>query len=85
MIELTWYPLCTRTSETRPNTQCNNVEGHKDAVCIAVMPKNIGLVYIPVMSSKVAVLAGIYGESDNSLTLNVNINKAIRSHFRITE
>ena len=52
-------PLCTRTSETMPNTQCLNVEGHKDAVCIIVVPKNIGLVYIPVMSSKVAVLAGI--------------------------
>ena len=53
------------------------MEGHKDAVCIVVVPKNIGLVYIPVMSSKVSVLAGIYGECGNSPILNVNINKPI--------
>ena len=61
------------------------MEEHKDAVCIVVMPKNIGLVYSPFMPSKVAVLAGIYGECGNSSTLNVNINKPIHSHFRIIE
>ena len=85
MIELTWYRLCTGTSETTPNTRCVNMEKRKDAVCIVVVPKNIGLVYISAMFSKVAVLAGIYGECGNSPTLNVNINKPIRLYFRIIE
>ena len=57
------------------------MEVNKDAVCVVVLPK-IGLVYIPGMSSKEAVLAGIYGMCENSLTLNVNLNKPIRLHFR---
>ena len=61
------------------------MEVHKDAVCIVVVLKNTGLVYTPVIRSKDAVLAGIYEKCGNSPTLNVNINRLIRSHFRITE
>ena len=57
------------------------MELNKDAVCVVVVPK-IGLVYIPGMQSKEAVLAGIYRKCGNSPTLNVNINKSIRSDFR---
>ena len=60
------------------------MEVNKDAVCVVVVPK-IGLVYIPGMPSKEAVLAGIYRKCRNSLILNVNINKSICSHFRIIE
>ena len=60
------------------------MEINKDAVCIVVMPK-IGLVYIPGMPSKEAVLVGIYRKCGNSPTVNVNINKSIHSHFRTTE
>ena len=56
----------------------------KDIVCVVVVPK-IGLVYIPGMLSKEALLVGIYRKCRNSPTLNVNINKSIRSHFRTTE
>ena len=49
------------------------MEVNKDVVCIVVMPK-IGLVYIPGMPSKDAVLAGIYRKCRNSPTLIVNIN-----------
>ena len=57
------------------------MEVNKDAVWVVVMPK-IGLVYIPCMPSKEAVLAGIYRMCENSPTLNVNINKSVRLHFR---
>ena len=60
------------------------MEVNKDAVCVAVVPK-IGLVFIPGMPSKEAVLAGIYRKCANSLTLNININKSIYLHFRTTE
>ena len=56
------------------------MEINKDAVCVDFVPK-IGLVYIPSMPSKEAVLAGIYRKCGNSPTLNVNINKSIHSHF----
>ena len=49
------------------------MEVNKDAVCIVVVP-NIGLVYIPGMPSKEAVLVGIYRKYGNNPTLNVNIN-----------
>ena len=57
------------------------MEVNKDAVCVVVVPK-IELVYIPGMLSKEAVLAGIYRKYENSPTLNININKSIRLHFR---
>ena len=57
------------------------MEVNKDAVCVVVVLQ-IGLVYIPGMSSKTAVLAGIYRKCGNSPVLNVNINKSIRSHYR---
>ena len=60
------------------------MEVNKDAVCIVVVPK-IGLVYIPGMPSKEAVMAGIYRKCGNSPTVNVNINKSIRSQFRTIE
>ena len=59
-------------------------EVNKDALCVVVMPK-MGLVYIPGMTSKEAVLAGIYRKCGNSPTLNVNINKSICWHFRTIE
>ena len=60
------------------------MEVNKAAVCVVVVLK-IGLVYIPGMLSKEAVLAEIYRKCGNSPTLNVNINKSIRSHFRVNE
>ena len=60
------------------------MEVNKDGVCVVVVPQT-GLVNIPGMLSKEAVLAGIYRKCGNSPTLNVNINKSIRSHFRRTE
>ena len=57
------------------------MEVNKDVVCVVDILK-IGLVYIPGMPSKEAVLAGIYRKCENSPTLNVNINKSIRLHFR---
>ena len=85
LIGQTWYSLlCTQRSETTLNICCLNMEVNEDAVCVVVVPK-IGLVYIPGMPSKEAVLAGIYRKCGNSPTLNVNINKSIRSHFRTTE
>ena len=60
------------------------MEVNKDTVCVVVVPKT-GLVYIPGMPSKEAVLVGIYRKCGNSTTLNVNINKLICSHFRATE
>ena len=60
------------------------MEVNKDALCVVVVPK-IGLVYIPGMPSTDVVLAGIYRKWGNSPTLNVNINKPFRSHFRTTE
>ena len=84
LIGPTWYHLlCTQRSETTPKI-CLNMEVNKDAVCLVVVLK-IGLVYIPSMPSKEAVLAGIYRKCGNSPTLNVNTNKSIRSHFRTTE
>ena len=44
---------------------CLNMEVNKDAVCIVVVPK-IGLVDIPGMPSKEAVLAEIYRKCRNS-------------------
>ena len=79
----TWYCLlCTHRSEIMLNRWCLNIEVNKDAVCVVVMPK-IGLVYIPGMPSKEAVLAGIYRKCGNSTSLNVN--KSIHSHFRTTK
>ena len=57
------------------------MEVNKGAVCVVVLPK-IGLVYNPGMPSKEVVLAGIYRKCRNSPTLNVDINKSIRLHFR---
>ena len=59
------------------------MEVNKDAVWVVVA--KIGLVYIPGMPSKEAVLAGIYRKYGNSPALNVDINKSICSHFRTTE
>ena len=67
-----------------PNIWCLNMEVNKNAVCVVVVPK-IGLVYIPGMPPKEAVLAGIYRKCGNSPTLNVNMNKWIHSHYRTTE
>ena len=68
------------------------MEANKDAICVVVVPK-IGLVYIPGMPSNEAILGGVYEavlaginrKCGNSPTLNVNINKSIRSHFTTTE
>ena len=60
------------------------MEANYDAVCVVVVTK-IGLVYIPGMLSKEAVSVRIYRKCENSLTLNVNINKLIRSHIRTIE
>ena len=81
LVGLTWYHLlCTHRSETTPNILCPNMEVNKDVVCAVVL--KIGLVYIPGMPSKEVFFAGIYRKCGNSPTLNVNINKSIRSHFR---